>query len=418
MAKKEKKTEKEVQRFSTGDPVLDCIFSNGEGMEQGYPIGKTIWLWGPSKSGKSALCVEALFWLLKKYGKENCDYLWLDVERAYSFDSLGRMGFSINDEKHMAYPVTVSEWQAMITNFVAKKDSGRPKIIILDSLDALTTVEELKRKEERAKTFKSTGSTEKKDKKGTYGMEKSKRVGEVLRTCTDLIAKNNVTMFVISQERANVNAGLFEKKTTVSGGKAPGFYSTVQLELKQVESFGDKWMEWGGCVQLHVQKSRSPFEGRRTLINVDWEQGYDPISSSIDFLYDLKDEYAKLDAKKIKTLKWEDEFNLESLDAEGISDADVKKFAGEKGATKEDLKEADYGNYTIKNIKAFIEDHPEIMEKFITEFGVMSRDALIKWVEEDESGERETELNRRTQLKFYEMERRSKPERKNRKTLG
>lgn len=410
--KKNKKIEKEVARFPTGDPILDCIFSNNETAPKGYPLGKYVWLWGPSKAGKSALCIEAIYNMLKHYGKANVDYIWYDVEEAYSFDSESRMGFTINDGKHIRFPKTVEEWQVMLEQFVEGKDPKRPKIMILDSSDALTVSEELARKDDRVKSFKKTGNT---GVQKTYGMEKAKKIGEVLRTCTSTIAENNIICFIISQERANVNAGLFEKKTIVSGGKAPGFFSSIQMELKQVEAFGDKWRTYGGCVQIHAQKTRTPFEGRRVFVNVDWDQGYDSISSGIDFLYDLKDEYGKLETAKAESLKWPEKFVVEDTEVESVTDKEVKDFA--LGLELKDQMKENGKKFTIKNIKEYISEDPKLREQFVTKFGVMARQDMVNWIEDDESGAREDELMKRVHLKFYEIERRSKPNRKKRKSL-
>jgi len=412
---KEKKNsikEKAVERVHSGDHILDCIFSNGKDHPKGYPYGKVIWLWGPSKAGKSALALEAIYAALKQFGKDNVEYLWLDVEEAYSFDSETRMGFSINDGKHITYPKTVEELQAIIELFASENDPKKLKIMVLDSLDALSVSEELDRKEQRTKEFKKNGSI---SNIKTYGMEKAKKMGEVLRTTTSTIAKNNIILFVISQERDNVNAGLFEKKTKVSGGKAPGYYSSVQMELKEVESFGDKYRQWGACIQIHAQKTRTPFEGRRSFINTDWEQGFDPISSNIDFLYDLKDEYGKLDPKKINTLKWEEKFNLATLDGDAVSNDEIKQFI--KDNDYEDAVKEKYNRLTTKNMQEFINDNEVVLGKFVEKFGVMSRDALITWIESDDTFKREDELIRRAQEKFYYIEEKSKPVRRKRKAL-
>ena len=410
-SKKNKRIKKEVKRFHTGDWVLDCILSDSEeSKEKGFPLGKVVHLWGASKSGKSFLCLNAIYAMLATYGKKNVDYLWIDVERAFDINSEELYGFSVNDNEHISYANTVEKWQAVIETWVEGKDPNRPKIIVLDSLDTLSVSEELARKDDRIKHYKKDGGT---GEQKTYGMEKAKKISETLRTSMGTLADNNTTMFVISQERTNVNATMFQKSTTVSGGKGPGFYSTVQLELKPTELYGDKYRPTGGCVQAHAVKSRTPFEARRALISLDYKIGFDVIGSAIDDLYSLRDEYGKLDEKKCQALKWVETFDLNNLGGDAVSDKEIKQFAEDNGFV-ESVRE-EFSRLTAKNIQMYISKTPEFRNKFVEQFGVMSRDDLIQWIEEEE--EREIELEKRVKSKFYHIENNLRPQRKSRKLI-
>lgn len=412
--KKEKKVEKPIPRFHTGDWVLDCIMSNDENDTNfGFPIGKVIHLWGGSKSGKSFLCLNAIREMLAIYGKDGADYLWLDVEKAFSFDTIELFNFPLNDGKHIAHPKTVSQWQATIETFAKRTDPKKPKIIVLDSLDTLTTTEELERKEKRVKEFKKSKGVDT-GKQNTYGMEKSKRIGEVYRTCLSTLDENNIAMFIISQERSNVNKkNMFDKDTTVSGGRAKDYYATIQMEVKPVDSYGDKFREIGSCVQVHAVKSRSPYEGRRSFVSLYYDMGFDPISSGVDFLFDLRNDYGKLEEKKIDSLKWPEEFVLEAQEEDVISDSQIKDFAKEKNI-ENDVRE-EIGRLSVKNIMEYIRSQPGIMSDFIETFGVMSRDDMISWIEEDDS--RIEELEKRVKSKFYYLERKAKGKRRSRRLL-
>jgi RecA/RadA recombinase len=412
--KKNKKVEKEVKRFHTGDWTLDCILSNGSESEKGFPIGKVVHLWGGSKSGKSFLCLNAIREMLAIYGFKGADYLWLDVEQAFSFDTEELFGFPINDSEHIASPKTIAQWQATIETFAANNDPKKPKILVLDSLDTLTTIEELARMEDRVKNFKKSKGKDTGEQK-TYGMEKAKRIGEVMRTSLSTIQDNNITMFVISQERMNVNKkSLYDKETVVSGGKAKDYYATVQLQVKPVEIYGEKFRETGSCVQILGAKTRTPYEGRRSLVSLFYNMGFDPIGSGVDALYDLRDEYGKLIPAKASAIKWDEEFDLNSLGGEAVADAEIKAFA--KDLDIEQAVRDEYGSLRVKNISLYISATPEIRNEFVEKFGVMSRDDLIAWIEEDEN--REAELERRVKAKFYHTEENLTPKRKSRKLIA
>lgn len=410
-SKKNKKIEKEVKRFHTGDWTLDCILSNGENSEQGFPIGKVVHLWGGSKSGKSFLCLNAIREMLSIYGFDGADYLWLDVEQAFSFDTDSIFGFPLNDTQHIASPKTIAQWQATIETFAARTDVKKPKILVLDSLDTLTTVEELARMDDRVKNFKKSKGKDTGEQK-TYGMEKAKRIGEVMRTSLSTLQDNNITMFVISQERSNVNKkSLYDKDTVVSGGKAKDYYATIQLHVKPVETYGEKFHEVGSCVQVHGVKTRTPYEGRRALVSLFYNLGFDPIGSGIDALYDLRDDYGKLIPSKASAVKWEEEFDINNLGGDAVADADLKAFA--KELEIEDAIREEYNSLRVKNISLYISANAEIRDQFVARFGVMSRDDLIAWIEEDDA--RCEELKRRVKAKFYHTEAMLSPKRKSRR---
>lgn len=412
MAKKDKIEKIEIEKFTTGNTVLDCILSNGPEEEKGYPKGRIVWLHGGSSSGKTSICTEATYNLLKTYGKENSDYLFLDYESGYSINTEEMYGFSLMDGEHRVCPSTIEEGQVLISNFFDKKDPNRPKIIILDSLDSASCGADVDNLKTRKNEYNKTGQIS--DIK-SYNMSKAKFISEFLRGVVSELEANNAILFIVSQLRDNVNAGLYGPKSTTSGGRGPEFYSSVIFSLRGADTFGEKNREWGACVEVKAVKSRSPFQNRIAYLNVDFEQGLDNISSNVDFLYDLKDDRGKLNETKCNSLKWEDSFDVNNLDAEAVSDAEVKSFAEEEGI--EDAVREKFKRLSAKNVQKYLSEDVDLRDKFIKKFHVMDRDMLISWIEEDVSGEREEELNRRTSEKFYHLEYNSRPKRKKRKVL-
>lgn len=411
MSKKDKKEKFIVEKFTTGNTVLDCILSNGPDDQKGYPKGRIVWLHGGSRSGKTSLCTEAIYSLLKTYGKSNSEYLFLDYESGYSIDTEAMYGFSMIDE-HRKTPSTIEEGQVIISNFFDKKDPKKPKVIVLDSLDSAACGADIENLKVRKNEYNKTGEI---SEIKSYNMSKAKFISEFLRTVVDELEKNNAILFIISQLRDNVNGGLYGPKSTTSGGRGPEFYSSVIFSLKGVDSFGEKNREWGSCVEVKTIKSRSPFENRICYLNVDFEQGLDNISSNIDYLYSLKDDYGKLIETKAQALIWDEVFNIENLEGKAVSDEEIKAFAEENNIT--DKVREEYKRLTAKNIQKYVSSNVDLRGAFVSKFGVMDRDSLIEWIEDDESGGREEELNRRVAEMFYHLEYSSRPKRKKRKHL-
>ena len=55
---------------------------------------------------------------------------------------------------------------------------------------------------------------------------------EFFRGLTKKLSDKNALLYIISQERDNVGAGIYGKKNRTSGGRALGFYETVKITSK------------------------------------------------------------------------------------------------------------------------------------------------------------------------------------------
>lgn len=229
----------------------------------------------------------------------------------------------------------------------------------------------------------------------------------------------NTFILTIQQVRENINAGIFGKKTRVSGGKAIGFYASIVFELRRADIFGDKNREVGYLLEITGEKTRTRYERRKAYIAVDHggldrEGGFDGVKSDLIFLYDLVNESTKFDTTKASALKWVDVWDSGKAGepAEAITNEQYKEFS-----TKYELDElvrAEYGTRAVGNIKKFISNNPKVREDFINEYGVMSLDILCEYIEKNNL---EDELRYRVMDKFYTLEENVRPnvERKSRR---
>ncbi len=407
MAKKKDFKKVEVERFSTGITVLDCILSNGRGLPGGYPVGKMMTLNSKTKGGKTRIALQAIYSAMLKYGKEGVDPLFLDGEKGMSVDTDACYGYDLEVGKSLIEIDTVEEMQVRVKQFCEEKDPKKVGILIEDSMDSLSTAKTLENLTEREKQLKKEGKI---DQIKSYNMDKPKLLSEVMPIMTSQLAKSNTFGIVIQQQRANVNASQFEKKTTVSGGFALPYYTSITFELNKVGIFGERDREVGVILEMFGDKTRTPYERRRCYIASFHGTGFDPVMSDLLFLYDLIDDKRRYDEVKARALKWEDEYDPNAdYSSSEVSNEDYKAFAEEEGII-DDIREV-HGNIRIGNIKKYIGENKEVFDKFVAKFGVMDIDALCSWIEENDL---EEELSRRVADKFYTIEESLLP--KNRKS--
>jgi recombination protein RecA len=152
-----------------------------------------------------------------------------------------------------------------------KSKAKHPVLYILDSVDALSDRAEQERRIDQ----------------GTYGT-KAKQMSEVFRRLTKKLARARVTLILISQVRAKMDAVVFGKKTTRSGGKALDFYSSLIIELAEV---GKDYHEVRGVkrpvainVACQVTKNKVGPPFRNVHFPVVFNYGIDSELASFDWL--------------------------------------------------------------------------------------------------------------------------------------
>lgn len=408
MAKKKTSKKVEVERFSTGSTVLDCILSDGRGTAGGYPI-KMMRLNSHSKAGKTRLALEAIYQILAQYGPENVEILYIDAERGMSIDTEECYGFTLDVGETLDITTkTLDMMQVAVAEFCKNRDKKKVGIIVVDSLDALPDAKALENLDERTKQLKKDGDVK---TIKSYGMTKAKLMSEVLSTVNALAADSRTHLLAIQQVRTNVNASMFEKDTTTSGGNAPGFYTSVTLELKRKTSFGIKNRESGYILEVFGEKTRTKYEKRKAYIAVNHTMGFDKVKSDLIFLYDLMTDKAQFDEPKSRALKWEPEWDASQSceKVESVTASEYKEFALEN--EYDIIIREEYGSFNNKNTKTFIQEDAEALAKFIETFGVMDLDTLCSYIEEHDL---EEELSNRVKDKFYTIEEALQP--KNRKS--
>ena len=268
----------------TSSTLLNCACSDNP--LGGYGLGKLVNLIGDSSSGKSLLALSCFAEMSMFTRFDDYDFYYDDVEAALEFNMDYLFGHRISDRIDMS--IVSDTIQDFYGNIVAAIQNGKPFIYILDSLDALTSIEERKRAKQMAKESGKLKMVEKdedegkKKPKGSYKMEKAKMLTEVLRVICRDIKDMEALVIIISQTRDNVGFGFTDK--TRSGGRALKFYSTHELWLSILKSIPKLKRIIGVNTKAKVAKNKLTGKVRNCTFPIFYDYGVDDLTANVDFL--------------------------------------------------------------------------------------------------------------------------------------
>jgi recombination protein RecA len=235
MAEINKKYERNIIGTAIDNPTMEHIPTGIKGLDKilggGFMQGRMVELFGLPASGKSITSL-----LTIKQGQDKgLDCIYLDVEK--SFDADFAKSFGVDVEKLVVVNLSVGE---EIIDTVAKILSSQPGIIVIDSVAAMAPKEEM----------------EKSAEENTMAL-KARLLSKGL---AKLNALNKKTLIIwINQMRSTL--AMFGAKSTTTGGRALGHYSSVRLEIKQGEKLtvdGKKTSEIiGQVMQFNCVKNKT-----------------------------------------------------------------------------------------------------------------------------------------------------------------
>jgi len=276
--------DKEKIYIPTGSTMLDLALSGN--ILGGYVAGRVVNLIGDSSAGKTYLGFSVFAEMCKEERFDGYRLNYDDVEQALGFDITRLFGVktaervippNVDDAGLPRYSSTIQYFAVNISRAIEK---GEPFVYVLDSFDGLTSSEEMERTEGLIEAVEKG-----KDIKGTYGMEKPKMMGQILRQITPALEKTQSLLIVISQTRDNINPMSFTKKVR-SGGRALQFFSAHEIWLAVVEKIKDPKWKRTIATTTRAKISKNKITGK--LSTVDFtiynDYGVDDIRSCIQFL--------------------------------------------------------------------------------------------------------------------------------------
>lgn len=275
----------------SGATLLNCACSDNP--FGAFALGRIVTLPGQSAGGKTMQALTMLAMAANDKRFDNYDLIYDDGEESLTMDIEYLFGKKLfknleapqwdEEEDEAKHSNTIQDFKANVLNRCKEKKSF---IYVLDSLDSLTTDEELAKEYTKA-IAKAKSDDAVKELKGSYKTEKAKHMGEALRMIKGSLAKTDSALFIVQQIRDKIGA-TFGKKTTTSGGKAPFFYSTHQIWFNKVKTLTKTvnkiTRKTGVSVNAEVTKNKVTGKIRDVDFDIYYDYGIDDISSMVNFL--------------------------------------------------------------------------------------------------------------------------------------
>ena len=307
MAKKEVIKEAPSLYFTSNHILLDLVAGAGEkaGFGMGYPEGVIIRDHGNSGTSKSYKATECIAANYHKF-KDKFKWRYCDPECGNTFDTQELYGFDLFGEQENYGRVvdTVQDWDWDLNRWLDSLKPDECGVYVLDSLDSITDVDTVARRIKRRTAY----DKDKEFDEGTYAMSLQKFLSqEFFRGLTRKLKEKHAILYVISQERANVGAGMYAPKTRTSGGEALKFYETIRLvsKVKQIEE--KKGRALSSVLEIQAEKTRHTRPFRKCFMTIHFTYGIDSVSDEIDFLYDLRTADRGELKKSASSIEWGDQ---------------------------------------------------------------------------------------------------------------
>jgi len=270
----------------TGSTLLNLAVSDDA--FGGWGAGKVVNLVGDSNTGKTLLVLTGLMEMAMDPQFEGYRFVYDDAENALEMPVHQMFGDAVADRLEDPYGAHYGEddWRSsesiedVKNNIWALLEEDTPFIYILDSYDAVTTRDELKRQAEEAK-----GKELNKDYPRGPAI-----LGQMLRLVKGKLRNTKSLVLIISQTRDVIDAGSFAATKRRAGGRALKFYSSHEVWLAVAEG-GQIKQEVRGQKHtigwnIRVRSERSKLNGKRRDVPMTCytEYGVDDIGANIDWL--------------------------------------------------------------------------------------------------------------------------------------
>jgi recombination protein RecA len=269
--------------LNTGCTLLNLALTDRA--DGGWPCGRIVNPIGDSDTCKTVLGLTALAEACRDSRFDSHSLEYNDVEASLSFDLERMFGKSFCDrvcirsplaeEDKSKAPETVQELHYQLLDYL---DGEAPFVTVVDSLDGLSSKEELEKTEEEREAWKKS-----KDTTGTMAMSKQKYFKRMLRELKGKVAKTDSLIMVVSQTIDNVGA-VFGPKKSRAGGNALKFFSSHELWLSVMESEKAKGRVIGRKIRCKVSKNQITGKKREIAFWAFDNFGIDDIRTSIEFL--------------------------------------------------------------------------------------------------------------------------------------
>jgi len=309
--------------ISSGSIMLNLACSDT--YKGAFKPGRMVNLIGDSSTGKTLIALSMFGDLHLNPQFDDYIFIYDDVEQALEFDLANLLGEECAerilppnlDKDDPVYSDTIQDFNVYMNELLKQ---GKPFIYVLDSFDALTTVDELEYVNKEVKHFKEGKSAS--TLTGTYGADKPKAMSRMLRTLVTKLSATESFLLIISQTRDNIGSSfsIVGQSKTRSGGRALKFYASHEIWLAKlnniVKTVDSIEYVVGTRIRAKVTKNKLTGKVRTADMYVYYDYGVDDVASCLDYLAATKCITKK---KGIITIP-EDNPNLQFLRDLGLKD--------------------------------------------------------------------------------------------------
>jgi len=212
----------EMERISSGSSYLDWVIGGG------WPLGRTIELYGVFSSGKSLIALRTI----AEFQKLNKSVVYLDSENAFSPNFAKNIG--IDPNKIIISQISAGE---EVFNMIDKLLDTEVSLIVVDSVASLLPNYEAENEME----------------KQTIGLH-ARLMSKGLRKITAKAAHNKTLIIFINQIREKPTQ--YGNPNITTGGRALGFYASLRIEVSRGEFVEEDKNKIGQQVKFRVTKSK------------------------------------------------------------------------------------------------------------------------------------------------------------------
>jgi hypothetical protein len=256
--KRRKASYTDADFLSTGSTMLNLACSDR--IDGGFIRGHYYILIGDSDSGKTWLSCTMFAEAAINSNFDKYRFILDDPEYGAMMDMERYFGAAVAERIEQASPEGASNYiEEFYYNITDLIDAGRPFLYVLDSVDALDTIDDEDKFEER-KTAHRKGKTQ--DVSGSYGTSK---------------AKTNSLGF-----------GAQFKPKVRSGGRALEFYAAMRFWTKPVGTLKRKVKgkdrKVGRVTQVKIERNRITGKQREVTLPIYNSLGIDETGSLVDYL--------------------------------------------------------------------------------------------------------------------------------------
>jgi recombination protein RecA len=291
----------DVPVVPSGSIGLDLALGIG-----GYPRGRIMEVYGPESSGKTTLTLHAIASVQKAGGVA----AFIDAEHALDPTYARKLGVK-TDELLISQP-DYGEQALEIADMLVR--SGAVDIVVIDSVAALVPKAEIEG-----------------DMGDSHVGTQARLMSQALRKLTSTVAKSNCLLVFINQIRMKIGV-MFGSPETTTGGNALKFYASIRLDIRRIGAIKEA---------AAVSDKKDPaVVGNRTRVKVVKNKMAPPFREvEFDILY-----------------------------GQGISrSGDIIDLASDMNLVEKSGAWFSFGGDRIgqgrENAKAYLEQHPEVMDK-------------------------------------------------------